>query len=76
MAGGLTSPPSLSARHPEITFDAARGRVSRLGGQFVDAYTADEWAVALGVHPSEIWGNWHTAADLEDGDLVLVGSGG
>lgn len=67
---------AYSAMYPEVGFNNARQRVGRMRGQYIDAYTADNWAIALGLHPSEIWAEWHTAADLVDDDLMVVSGSG
>lgn len=53
----------LQARHPEVALHAARQRVGRLRGAYLDAYEADEWAITLGVHPSAIWSNWYAMTE-------------
>lgn len=44
-----------------------RGRRRDYARFGLNAYTADNLAVHVGLHPAEIWSDWHTAADLEDG---------
>jgi hypothetical protein len=61
------------AHNPEVPFRNARQRVGRLRGQYLDAFTADEWAVAVGVHPSEIWSNWYEAIDVDEPEAAVVG---
>lgn len=57
-------PTELASRlgvHPRIIHRAQAG-----GG--VHCWTADQWAIKLGWHPTEIWGAlwWHLACDSQD----------
>ena len=62
--------------HPESNHKNARQHIGRLRGQYIDPFSADSWAIAIGLHPSEIWDDWHTAMDLIDDDLMVVAGTG
>jgi hypothetical protein len=49
---------ALAASTPGLGRDAARQRAMRCRGRRIDAFLADTFAVALGLHPIEVWPGW------------------